>query len=89
MNSWLFTRSDKSIYIVRPNKAHSLTIYGPDRARHEELFADEAAMQAYQVSMAESLAAAGWISYEMNFDRRKSGERRQAVRNTPDRRGQK
>ena len=85
MNSWLFTRSDKSIYIVRSNQAPSLTIYGPDRARHEETFSDESAMQQYQMSVAESLAAAGWISYEMNYDRR-VGERRKTARNTPDRR---
>jgi hypothetical protein len=85
LNSWLFTRSDKSIYIVRRNERPSLTIYGPDRARHDETFSDESAMQQYQMSVAESLAAAGWISYEMNYERR-IGDRRKAPRNTPDRR---
>jgi hypothetical protein len=87
VNSWLFTRSDKSIYIVRPSQAHSLTIYGPDRARHDESFSDEAGMQEYQMAVAESLAAGGWISHEMDYQRR-VGERRQASRETPDRRRQ-
>jgi hypothetical protein len=85
LNSWLFTRSDKSIYIVRPHQGPSLTIYGPDRSRHDETFSDESAMQQYQMSVAESLAAAGWISYEMNYERR-IGDRRKAARNTADRR---
>lgn len=84
MNSWLFTKSDKSIYIVH-QEPFALTIHGPgaDHARHA--FANERELQQYQMSVAEHCAAAGWILHSTGSQRR-VGERRATARGTLDRR---
>jgi hypothetical protein len=84
VNSWLFTKSDQSIFVVRPG-GYALTVHGPGDAHQEEDFPNEAALQAYQMSLAERLAAGGWILYGADRDRR-FAERRAAGRSTPDRR---
>ena len=80
MTSWLFTKNDQSIYIVRP-PACSLTIYGPGQTRQHLDFADETTLRDYHISLAERLDATGWISYAMN-DQRRRGERRSEQRIT-------
>jgi hypothetical protein len=83
-SSWIFTKGDQSIHIARP-EGHSLIVRGPGAARQRHNFTDEAALQGYQVSMAEQLAERGWLLFGVDCDRR-IGQRRAARRNGSDRR---
>jgi hypothetical protein len=83
--SWLFIRNDESIWIERPY-GHSLIITGPSAARAQHDFADEASLETFQVEVAERLAAAGWLLWAFDGDRRQRGDRRSRQRSTPDRR---
>jgi hypothetical protein len=84
VKTWLFTRSDQSIYVLR-SEGRELVIYGPGSARQRQEFADEEALQSYQMSLAERFADTGWILYGVDRQRR-VGERRRQARETADRR---
>ena len=84
MNSWLFTKSDKSIYIVR-QPPFSLVVRGPGPEQAQHAFENERDLQQYQVSVAERCAATGWILHSTDTQRRVR-DRRAAARGTPDRR---
>ena len=81
---WIFIKGDQSIHIAR-TEGCALMVRGPgaERKRHE--FADEDALQLFQISIAEQLAERGWTLFGVNRDRR-VGERRAQRRDTPDRR---
>ena len=85
-SSWLFVKGDQSIRVVRPPAATALSVSGPGRARAQYAFDGEAAVQAYQMELAEQFSAAGWILIGENYERRSGGERRQAKRDATDRR---
>ena len=57
---------------------------GPLRERHD--FPDEAALEQYQMAIADKLATAGWLLWGVNRERRRGSERRTAMRATPERR---
>ena len=84
MQSWLFTKSDQSIYVVR-DEGFALTIHGPGLGRQRHSFDSERELEQYQMTVAERCAATGWILYGADQQRR-VGERRAARRGTPDRR---
>jgi hypothetical protein len=84
--SWLFVKGDQSIRVVRPLTATALSVSGPGRARAQYAFDGEAAVQAYQMELAEQFSAAGWVLIGENLDRRRGGERRLTERETLDRR---
>lgn len=86
--SWLFVRGTESIWIVRPHGC-SLIVEGPGSSRQEHDFDDEAAIQAYQVSIAEELSEHGWRLEAVDRERRSGRDRRGAERTTPDRRRQR
>jgi hypothetical protein len=84
--SWLFVKGDQSIRVVRPLATTALSVSGPGRARAQYAFDGEAAVQAYQMELAEQFSAAGWILIGENHDRRSGRDRRQSARGTKDRR---
>lgn len=85
-SSWLFVRGGESIRVVRPN-AKALSVNGPGRERAERIFEGEAALQAYQMELAEQFSAAGWVLIGENHERRSGHERRASLRGS-DRRGE-
>lgn len=85
-SSWLFVRGDESIRVFRPAAAPALSVHGPGKARARYAFDGEAAVQAYQMELAEQFSAAGWILIGENYDRRSGGERRASPRDGSDRR---
>jgi hypothetical protein len=84
-SSWLFVRGGESIRIVRPNGC-VLIINGPGAAQERHDFGDEDEVQAYQMSIAEELAAVGWLLEGVDRERRSGQDRRGVRRGTPDRR---
>jgi hypothetical protein len=84
--SWLFVRGSESIWIERP-QGHTMLVAGPGTFREEKDFADEDALQAYQVDLATRLTDAGWFLWGFDRERRQDGsERRQTPRSSKDRR---
>jgi len=81
----LFVKGEQSIWIERPH-GHSMVVAGPGPTRKQHDFADEEALQSYQMELADRLASAGWLLWGVNSQRRISGERRGAARQSPDRR---
>ena len=83
--SWLFVKGEQSIWIERPH-GHSMVVAGPGPTREQHDFADEDALQSYQMAIADRLASAGWLLWGVNAQRRTGAERRAAARQSPDRR---
>jgi hypothetical protein len=83
--SWLFVRGSESIWIERPH-GRMMVVAGPGPRRDEQEFADEDALQAYQVALATRLTDAGWFLWAFDRDRRQMPDRRSASRTTKDRR---
>ena len=83
--SWLFIKDGQSIWIERPY-GYAMIIAGPGDAREEHEFPNEAAMEAFQVKVAERLTEAGWFLWGVNRERRSGADRRGADRKGPDRR---
>jgi hypothetical protein len=83
--SWLFVRNQESIWIERPHGL-TLVVAGPGSAGEEYDFPDEKALEAFQVALAERLTSGGWFLWAFDRERRQGPPRRQAVRDTPDRR---
>jgi hypothetical protein len=81
---WIFIKGDQSIHIAR-TEGCTLFVRGPSAERKRHEFADEDALQLFQISIAEQLAERGWTLFGVNRDRR-VGERRAQRRDTPDRR---
>ena len=73
-SSWLFSKQNESIRIVRPSDALVIITEGPAHERIRREFPDEAALQSFEVEMAESLAERGWILLGKNYDRRQRGD---------------
>jgi hypothetical protein len=84
-SSWLFVKGEQSIWIERPH-GHSMVVAGPGPTRERHDFADEDALQNYQMAIADRLASAGWLLWGVNAQRRTGVERRAAARQSPDRR---
>lgn len=66
---WLFVRGEESIWIERPYGT-TLIVAGPRHRREERTFLTEDDVQRFQVSLAETLVAAGWFLWAFNEDRR-------------------
>jgi hypothetical protein len=62
-NSWLFVKGPSSIRIVR-RQGRALVITSPGVLSEHYQFGDEAAMQSYQVNLAEQLTETGWLLTE-------------------------
>ena len=85
LSSWLFIRNSESIWIERPYGS-TLIVAGPGSHREQRDFIDEKALDAFQVALAERLAAGGWFLWAYDRDRRTGVDRRQTARATADRR---
>ena len=83
--SWLFVKGDQSIWIERPHGC-SMVVAGPGAVREQHDFPDEAALQGYQMAIADKLATAGWLLWGVNRQRRAQAERRRMTRPASDRR---
>jgi hypothetical protein len=83
--SWLFVREGQSIWIERPYGC-SLIVAGPGSAREHHDFADDKALDAFQIRLAERLSETGWFLWGFDRERRTGRERRTIPRNAPDRR---
>jgi len=83
--SWLFLRGKESVWVERPH-GRTMLVAGPGTFREEKEFADEDALQAYQVELATRLTEAGWFLWGFDRERRHAADRRLADRNTSDRR---
>ena len=83
--SWLFLKGSDSIWVERPH-GRSMLVAGPGAIRDQRDFEDDAALEAYQVALAERLTESGWLLWDFDRDRRELRDRRQIPRNTPDRR---
>ena len=83
--SWLFIKDGESIWVERPY-GFSMVVAGPGTRREQHDFADEQAVQAFQVSIGERLSADGWFLWGFDRDRRSGRDRRSMDRNSPDRR---
>ena len=84
-SSWLFIRNSESIWIERPYGS-TLIVAGPGTHREQRTFIDENALDAFQVALAERLAAEGWFLWDYDRDRRTGVDRRRTSRATADRR---
>jgi hypothetical protein len=83
--SWLFVKGEQSIWIERPYGT-SMTVAGPGQARARHDFPDEQALEGYQMQLADRLAAAGWLLWGVNRQRRDGPEQRQGTTAAPERR---
>ena len=83
--SWLFVKGSESIWIERPHD-RVMVVAGPGVAREQREFTDDAALDAYQIELAERLTDGGWFLWGVNRERRLDRDRRKTARNTPDRR---
>jgi hypothetical protein len=83
--SWLFVRGSESIWIERPH-GRTMLVAGPGAYRDHQEFADEEALQAYQIALATRLTEKGWFLWAFDRDRRQTPDRRGVARNTKDRR---
>ncbi len=77
--SWLFTKDDRSVWVVRTADL-ALVVSGPCRSRVRYEFASDDQMQRFQIGLAEQLAWAGWFLQASNRDRRAGVERRSPTR---------
>ena len=84
-SSWLFIKDTQSIWIERPH-GRVLVVAGPGPSREQRDFISEQALDHFQMVLAERLANDGWFLFGVNRERRLMTDRRQATRNTPDRR---
>jgi hypothetical protein len=85
VSSWLFVKGDQSIRVVCPSPT-VLIVSGPGTSRSRYPFDDEAAVQAYQIELAEQFSSGGWVLIGEDYDRRSGHERRVARRGAADRR---
>ena len=68
--SWLFLKDSESIWVERPYGT-TLVVAGPGKAgKQQRDFADETALDQYQMELAERLATEGWFLWGVNRDRR-------------------
>jgi hypothetical protein len=74
LSSWLFVRDHESILIERPH-GFSVIVAGPGSARAHLLFANDDALQAYQIATAERLTQAGWFLWGFDRERRMRDDR--------------
>jgi len=63
-----------------------MVVAGPGIAREQHDFADEDALQKYQMAIADRLASAGWLLWGVNRQRRNGLERRAGTRGNDRRR---
>jgi hypothetical protein len=85
LSSWLFIKDGQSIWIERPY-GFSMIVAGPGSAREQHDFADENALQEFQIHIGEKLTNQGWFLWGFDRERRTGRDRRGAPRATPDRR---
>src|SRR5262245_6505282 len=83
--SWLFVLGDESIWVIRVQR-YLLVVHGPGSLQQHHTFSTDAAVDEFQVLMAERLFEDGWVLWGTDLDRRRGGERRRVARDTPDRR---
>ena len=83
--SWLFVRNSESIWIERPH-GRTMLVAGPGALSEERDFENEESLQAYQIDLATRLTNEGWFLWGHDRERRRESDRRQAARNTKDRR---
>ena len=83
--SWLFIRDSESIWVERPSGI-TLIVAGPGARREQRDFISHAALESFQVALAERLAGDGWILWAHDSDRRGATDRRSTPRPVPDRR---
>jgi hypothetical protein len=83
--SWLFLRKSESIWIERPHGC-TMVVAGPGAQREEREFADEDALQTYQMDLATRLTNEGWFLWAFDRERRQAPDRRLTPRDTQDRR---
>jgi hypothetical protein len=65
---------------------YTMLVAGPSARCEEREFADEDAVQRYQVALAARLTDEGWFLWAFDRDRRAVAERRSVPRDTGDRR---
>jgi hypothetical protein len=83
--SWLFLKGTESIWIERPH-GRAIIVAGPGPAKEEHNFSTDEALQAFQVTLTETLAGAGWFLWGFDRERRGGPDRRAAGRGGADRR---
>jgi hypothetical protein len=62
-NSWDFMKGQSNIRVVR-RQGRALVITSPGVLSEHYQFGDEAAMQSYQIQLAEQLTETGWLLTE-------------------------
>jgi hypothetical protein len=83
--SWLFVKDGQSIWIERPYGL-SMIVAGPGAAREQHEFADEEALETFQIALGERLSEAGWLLWGFDRERRSGRDRRLSRRKSPERR---
>lgn len=69
--SWLFLKDSQSIWVERLAE-RSLITAGPGPTRQQRDFISEAALEAFEMALAERLAADGWFLWGVDRDRRRA-----------------
>ena len=85
LGSWLFIKGSQSIWVERPS-TYSLVVAGPGPVREQRDFISDAALDAFQIGLAERLAGDGWFLWGVDRERRQRTDRRVVARATQDRR---
>ncbi len=83
--SWLFIKGNESIWIERPH-GNTIIVAGPGPVRKEHHLSSESELQAFQATLAEELAGAGWFLWGFDRERREGRDRRAGSRGGADRR---
>ena len=84
--SWLFLKGTETIWVERPFGT-TLIVAGPGKNKREEQdFADEAALDRYQIRLAERLTMDGWFLWGVNRDRRNPSKSAGRPDHAPERR---
>jgi hypothetical protein len=73
---------------VEQPHGYTMVVAGPGGQHETREFADEDALEEFQIALARRLRASGWFLAAFDYERRRAPDRRGLARTTTDRRQQ-